>query len=40
MARTKMTFETIKERDMQLKAFIPGSYTIDKKNPLVVYLNF
>ncbi|MHC1683723.1 MAG: hypothetical protein AB6733_12315 [Clostridiaceae bacterium] len=38
--KTKMRFETIQERDMQLKAFRPGSFTIDKKNPLIVWLNF
>ena len=38
--KTKMSFQTLKERDFQLKAFRIGSYTIDKKNPLVVWLNF
>lgn len=38
--KTKMRFETIRERDIQLKAFRQGSYTIDKKDPLVVWLNF
>lgn len=38
--KTKLRFETIRERDIQLKAFRPGTYTIDKKNPLIVYLNF
>lgn len=38
--KTKMSFQTLKERDAQLKAFRTGSYIIDKKNPLVVWLNF
>lgn len=38
--KTKMSFENIEQRDMQLKQFSSGSYTIDKKNPLVVWLNF
>jgi len=38
-SKTKMRFETIKARDGQLKKFAPGSYKIDKKDPLVVYLN-
>lgn len=38
--RTKLRFQTIRERDLQLKSFRPGSYAVDKKNPLVVYLNF
>ncbi|MHC1683444.1 MAG: hypothetical protein AB6733_10890 [Clostridiaceae bacterium] len=38
--KTKMIFENIEQRNMQLKQFSPGSYMIDKKNPLVVWLNF
>lgn len=38
--RTKLRFESVKERDIQLKAFRFGTYEVDKKNPLVVYLNF
>ena len=37
---TKLRFETLKERDIQLKAFKQGSYEIDNKNPLVVWLKF
>ena len=39
-SKTKLRFETLKERDIQLKAFKAGSYCIDKKNPLLVWLNF
>ncbi|MHC1683029.1 MAG: hypothetical protein AB6733_08790 [Clostridiaceae bacterium] len=38
--KTKIRFETIRERDIQLKAFKVGSYRIDKKNPLIIWINF
>ena len=40
MSKTKMVFDSIKVRDMQLKAFNASSYSIDKKNPLVIWLKF
>lgn len=39
MKKTKMRFETIKDRDNQLKMFKTIKYVIDKKDPLVVWLN-
>lgn len=36
---TKMRFETIKDRDNQLKMFKTVKYTIDKKDPLVVWVH-
>lgn len=36
--KTKMSFENIQQRDSQLKAFRTMKYSIDKKNPLVVWL--
>ena len=40
MSKTKMVFDSIKVRDMQIKAFNSNSYSIDKKNPLVIWLKF
>ena len=34
-----MRFESIEQRDKQLKAFKAIKYIIDKKDPLVVWLN-
>lgn len=38
--RSKMVFRNPKERDMTIKQWADGSYEIDKKNPLIVWLNF
>lgn len=38
--RTRMIFKSIEQRDKQLAMFAKGSYEIDRKNPLVIYLNF
>lgn len=35
---TEIVFMSVEQRDMQLEAFKSGSYLIDKKNPLVVYI--
>lgn len=37
--RTKMVFESIGHRDGQLRVLKSIGYTIDKNNPLVVWLN-
>ena len=38
MSKTKMRFESIEQRDKQLKEFKTIKYSIDKKDPLVVWL--
>lgn len=36
--KVKMVFQTIEHRDGQLRAFETIAYSIDKKNPLIVWL--
>lgn len=36
--KIKMVFQSLEERDRQLMAFVGGSYFIDKKNDLIVWL--
>ena len=38
-SKTKMRFQSIEERDKQLSQFKTIGYTIDKKNPLIVWLS-
>ena len=38
MSKTKMRFESIEQRDKQLKALKTKKYSVDKKDPLVVWL--
>lgn len=38
VGRTKITFESLSARDAHLKEWTQSSYSIDKKNPLVVWL--
>lgn len=38
MSKTKMRFQTIEQRDIQLKAFKTIKYSIDKNDHLTVWL--
>ncbi|CAB1262835.1 conserved hypothetical protein [Clostridiaceae bacterium BL-3] len=38
--KTKIRFQSIEQRNKQLKAFKTIRYTIDKKDPLVVWIIF
>lgn len=38
--RLQVVFKNLEQRDAAIKGYPKGSYEIDKKNPLKIYMNF